>query len=200
MPERTATRMGRRKSAFSIFDKKEPEKPFRLCDKEGCCKAGEYRAPKDRTLKEHYWFCLEHVKEYNAAWDYYAGMSQEEIERSIEQDALGNRPLWPLGARHVDYTLFRDPLHVFPHERANGEAGRSQKPAPRVRHAEAVENAAALLELDFPLQFKQVRDNYKRLAKDCHPDTHGGGKEYEEQFKELAQAYRLIMSVLKKVV
>ena len=36
------------------------------CDHPGCNKRGEYRAPKDRKLKEYYWFCLEHVQEYNA--------------------------------------------------------------------------------------------------------------------------------------
>ena len=40
---------------------------------------GEYRAPKGRErLNEYFWFCLNHVREYNKAWDYYAGMSERE--------------------------------------------------------------------------------------------------------------------------
>ena len=50
------------------------------CDHPGCEKAGEYRAPKDRNLKDYYWFCLEHVQEYNAQWNYYAGEIPEEDE------------------------------------------------------------------------------------------------------------------------
>lgn len=52
----------------------------RKCDHPGCEKAGEYRAPKDRKLKDYYWFCLEHVQEYNARWNYYAGEIPEEDE------------------------------------------------------------------------------------------------------------------------
>ncbi|MFR0737520.1 MAG: hypothetical protein ACLSHR_11630 [Oscillospiraceae bacterium] len=51
----------------------------RKCDHPGYEKAGEYRAPKDRKLKD-YWFCLEHVQEYNAQWNYYAGEIPEEDE------------------------------------------------------------------------------------------------------------------------
>ena len=31
------------------------------CDFPGRTKAAEYRAPKDRSLKEYYWFCLQYV-------------------------------------------------------------------------------------------------------------------------------------------
>ena len=50
------------------------------CDYPGCTKKGEYRAPKDRKLKDYYWFCLEHVQEYNAKWNYYDGISTDEPE------------------------------------------------------------------------------------------------------------------------
>ena len=55
----------------------------RKCDHEGCNKAGIYRAPKDKKLKEYYWFCLEHVQEYNAKWNYYADSDDdEELKRA----------------------------------------------------------------------------------------------------------------------
>ena len=53
---------------------------LRRCDHPDCAEAGEHRAPRDRGLKEYYWFCLEHVRAYNAAWDYFRGMSATEIE------------------------------------------------------------------------------------------------------------------------
>ena len=56
-----------------------------VCDHPGCNKAGEYRAPKDRNLKEYYWFCLEHVQEYNAKWNYYGGEDFVEEEESLRQ-------------------------------------------------------------------------------------------------------------------
>ena len=48
------------------------------CDHPGCTEKGEYRAPKNRRLKEYYWFCLKHVQEYNAKWNYYEGEGLED--------------------------------------------------------------------------------------------------------------------------
>jgi hypothetical protein len=54
--------------------------------------------PRSRDrLDDHVWFCLEHIREYNRAWDYYAGMNQAEIERHMREDVVGGRPTWPLG-------------------------------------------------------------------------------------------------------
>src|SRR5215475_14943554 len=51
------------------------------------------------SLRQYYYFCLDHVREYNAAWDYFRGMSATEIERMRRADIVGDRPSWPLGAR-----------------------------------------------------------------------------------------------------
>src|SRR5260370_382386 len=55
--------------------------PMRSCDHPGCIGGGDFRAPKSRLdLHDYHWFCLEHVRAYNSAWNYYAGMSDAEIE------------------------------------------------------------------------------------------------------------------------
>src|SRR5260370_8144243 len=61
---------------------------------------GEYRAPRARArLNEHRWFCVEHVREYNKKWDYFAGHDAEAIEAHIRADTTWRRPVWPLGGR-----------------------------------------------------------------------------------------------------
>ena len=190
--------MGRRaKYAFSFNDLtgRPPAAPEHICDKEGCGKAAEYRAPKDRTLTDYYWFCLEHVQEYNAQWDYYQGMTPLEIEEQLKQDVCWQRPTWKLGERGADPSMFADPLGI------KKEAFGSSYDDPFVRsdqtHVDpAIAAAARILELAFPLEIKNVRLNYKRLAKQYHPDSNGGNKELEEKFKDITEAYRLIISVL----
>ena len=59
----------------------QTEDTARKCDHPGCNEPGEYRAPKDRRLKEYYWFCLKHVQEYNAKWNYY--------EKPVRMNVLG---------------------------------------------------------------------------------------------------------------
>ena len=66
-----------------------PKKRLHNCDFPGCSEAGEYRAPRDRTLSSYYWFCQKHVAEYNKNWDFLKGLSPEEIENQkliIAQD------------------------------------------------------------------------------------------------------------------
>ena len=70
----------------------------RLCDQPGCTEEGLYRAPKSRDrLTDYYVFCLDHVRDYNSTWDYYRGMSQDQIEAHIRYDTVWQRPTWPLG-------------------------------------------------------------------------------------------------------
>ena len=73
------------------------KKFFRKCDRTDCNEEGGFRAPKSRILlNEYYFFCLEHVKEYNKSWDFYKGLSVNQIENSMRDDIIWNRPSWPL--------------------------------------------------------------------------------------------------------
>src|SRR5581483_11385072 len=94
----------------------EPEPPLRLCDHPGCECGGDFRAPRSRLELNHYfWFCLDHVRAYNAAWNYYAGMSEREIEAEIRRDTVWQRPSWKLGQRHgpaYEHRI-RDPFDLY---------------------------------------------------------------------------------------
>ena len=65
-----------------------------------CYETGKYKAPKSRSnLKNYYYFCLDHVKEYNKSWDFYKGLSVDEMELSLRKDIVWDRPSWPLNGR-----------------------------------------------------------------------------------------------------
>src|SRR5580704_13585091 len=80
----------------------------RACDCPGCSGIGDYRAPKTRALNDYYFFCLDHVRQYNAAWDYFAGMTGGEIEAQIRKATVWDRPSWPLGEWNVREQKLRD--------------------------------------------------------------------------------------------
>ena len=90
----------------------------------GCHEAGEYRAPKSRTtLNDYHWFCLEHVRAYNAGWDFYKGMSPAEVEAQLRADTSWQRPTWPIGSLgHTawDDDVLKDPP---PHPRSRSDEG-----------------------------------------------------------------------------
>ena len=173
-----------------------PEAPVRLCESPGCPEPGEFRAPRDPdSLNQYRWFCLEHVRAYNRAWDYFKGMGPNDIERHIRADAGWQRPTWPLGrlggANPFDNPeAIRDPLGVLGatplHQARRARPVREDEPPAELRAA------LDLLELRWPLDSLTLRNRYKELAKRYHPDVNGGDRSAEERLKDINRAYSLL--------
>ena len=52
------------------------------CEWQGCSEPGLYPAPKGRGQEGKYHrFCLEHVREYNKSYNYFAGMPDEDVAK-----------------------------------------------------------------------------------------------------------------------
>ncbi|HTW27416.1 MAG TPA: J domain-containing protein [Acetobacteraceae bacterium] len=183
------TRRATRPRAFAP----DPAAPGRLCDMGDCPRPGEYRAPRSRqTLTDYYWFCLDHVRAYNASWDYYKGMTPGEIEAQLRADTAWQRPTWPLGrlgGQYFDEEMLRDPLHIL----ASGRARRS--PAGEDAPAE-LRQPLATLGLEWPVTIDEVKARYKELAKRHHPDANGGDRTAEERLKTINLAYASVRNVL----
>ncbi len=168
----------------------DPGAPGRNCDMPGCGAAGEYRAPRSRqSLNDYWWFCLEHVRAYNASWDFYKGMSPEQIEAQLRSDTAWQRPTWPLGrlgAMAFDEAVLRDPLHIL-----NAARG---KPQPKPGHEAPTElrEPLATLGLAWPLSLEALKSRYKELAKRHHPDANNGDKASEERLKTINLAYSAV--------
>lgn len=182
-----------------IYRPKKKEIPFRPCDYEGCPACGEYRAPKDRHLKEYYWFCLKHVTEYNKNWDFYRGLSGEEIESHIQNDVTWQRPTWRLGQNQTFRAATgtaHDPFRLF-NEAELGMNGTYNPPQkPEIKHEKRLTEAAEFLNVSFPLRVSEVKKQYKKLAKKYHPDTNAGDPEAEKLFKLLNEHYEYLLKQL----
>jgi hypothetical protein len=167
----------------------------RLCDHPGCAAGGEYRAPRSRrSLDSFFWFCLDHVRLYNAQWNYYAGMSAPEIEAEIRNDTVWQRPTWPLGGRaglHFGGRIRDFGLFGFEEESVRHE--RRESAAPK-RPLSEQERALAVFDLALPLTLVGLKARYKELVKRHHPDAHGGDKAAEERLKVINQAYSTLKS------
>jgi DnaJ-domain-containing protein 1 len=173
----------------------DPAAPGRLCDMPSCDLFGEYRAPKSRdSLREYHWFCLEHVREYNAAWDFYKGMSPAQIEHHMRADTGWQRPTWPLGrlgGGGTDEDLFHDPLDILGAARGRPKTGPSPAGAPA-----DLRQPLDALGLPWPVSLEEVKTRYKELAKRHHPDANGGDRKAEERLKTINLAYAALRSHL----
>lgn len=161
--------------------------PPRLCEHPECGLSGDYPAPKSRTqLRDYRWLCLDHVRAYNKSWNYYAGMSREEIEDDLRADVTWRRPTWRMGATAWHRLRPTDPFDGPPGERAApGDAD-----APRsVALTPAQARAFDTLDLTPPVTLEELKTRYRQLVKRYHPDANGGDRTAEERFKAVSAAY-----------
>lgn len=197
--------MARKKKTFEdVFDplKRMRSSDGRLCDHPGCERPGEHRAPKSPdNLNSFYWFCLDHVQAYNRAWNFYAGMTPEEIEKQIQFDTIWNRPTWPLGSNpRIDFLLREgsgDPFRLFEEERAGARADRAPAMEPdRPLGPEA--RALRTMGLSRPVTADQLKARFKELVKKLHPDSNGGDKAAEERLRLVIEAYAILRATVRR--
>lgn len=176
----------RRAPRAPLFTPPDPRSAVHRCDHPGCGADADYKAPRARDrLNDYYWFCLDHVREYNAAWNYYAGMSPEEIEADLRKDITWQRPTWPLGMKGASRRFafgIDDPFEIMAGDESEEAARRTRPPTPE-------EEAMKVLGLDGPLTHVALKARYKELVKRHHPDANNGDKQAEERFKRINQAY-----------
>jgi DnaJ-domain-containing protein 1 len=161
-----------------------------------CGAPGEYRAPKSRrTLREYWWFCLEHVRAYNSTWDYYKGMSPAEMEQELRSDTAWQRPSWPLGrlgpAAWEDEAV-RDPLHIL----ASGGINNRTRSRGAGETPGDLREPLSTLGLSWPTTLDAVKSRYHELAKRHHPDANNGSRDAEERLKTINLAYATLRSRL----
>lgn len=171
----------------------------RGCNHPDCAEAGVHRAPRSRDqLDSYYWFCREHARGYNAAWNFFVGMDRREIEDYQKADLTWHRPTWRLGGnrrmngdarngaawRRGDFT---DPYGIF--EEDEGRFG--QHAAPRHMPAGGRE-ALAILNLPSTATDSDIKTRYKELVKRLHPDINGDDKQAVDQLKIVIEAYRTL--------
>jgi len=175
---------------------------LRRCDHPGCAEEGRFPAPKSRERRDGQWnFCLDHVRRYNAGWDFFRGMTDEDIQRYQQKDALGQRPTWKLGTKPQSdepQVWVKDDLGILAEVGIKLGAERRKTRAelqiePRERDA-LVELGFDLAKLTLPLRKADIKAQYKRMVKQYHPDANGGDKAAEDRMKSITQAYAYLQS------
>ena len=173
----------------------------RLCGWPACSEPGEFRAPGGRSPGfdgpgESRWFCLDHVRAFNAGYDYFAGMSSEEIYAA--QSPLHG---WERETRAFSPTAgidtpprwadFADPLEAI------SARARSRMGAQGLRkdgRAVTPDERRALDALGLPLDAdrRALRQRYSELVRRYHPDRNGGDRSFEARLQGVVEAYQLL--------
>ncbi len=173
----------------------------RGCDITGCPHLGEYRAPKSRyDMQSYYWFCLDHVREYNQNWDFFKGMNRVEIENHMYKSMVWDRPSWKTTEAGDSEQNLRQKIYAhFTREDIFGDFNlgddKDEDHEARV-NISAIPHptleALATMELKPPVTWSLIKSRYKTLAKKYHPDTNQGDASAEETFKKISLAYHIL--------
>ncbi|MDX2306985.1 MAG: J domain-containing protein [Hyphomicrobium sp.] len=174
------------------------------CQRRGCKLPATHRAPKGRGHDgEYFHFCIEHVREYNAAYNYFDGMSDSEVV-DFQKDALtGHRPTWKLGANSWAHgTRQGGSSASAPRTEGVGDAAsffawrakqaRSEPPENRRQVRPLERKALDTLDLQPGTPKDEVKARFKELVKLHHPDANGGDTRSEEKLREIIQAYNYL--------
>lgn len=183
------------------------------CEAPGCTHPGLYRAPKGRKQEGQYWrFCIDHVRAYNASYNYFDGMNDAAVEAYQKDAMIGHRPTWSMGVNPAaggegaakdgkgtkpeaerDWA-YADPLGIL---RANGLGGganrRQAAPEPqRPRHSAAVRKALDVMGLEENADTAAIKAQYKTLVKRFHPDANGGDRSFEDRLRDIIRAHDVL--------
>jgi hypothetical protein len=176
---------------------RRPDAP--CCQWRGCDNVATHRAPKGRMAENEYWrFCLEHVREYNHSYNYFAGMTDDAVMKYQKDAITGHRPTWKMGMGNPGGATVgpdaRDPFNMFRELGGGGSRAKSERtePARAVRNAER--KALHELGLEEGAGKMEIKARFKLLVKRHHPDANGGDRATEDKLREIIQAYNYLKS------
>jgi hypothetical protein len=191
---------------------RDADEDSHVCEWKGCTNAGAHKAPMGRGREgKYYRFCLDHVRQFNASYNYFTGMSDAEVEAFRKGAVTGHRPTWKLGAdkggtdnlseadsanpRARRYAQFarggtQDPHHVL--DDSDAVSHGTPRSAPRRNLRPLERRAFEALDLAETAQSPEIKARYKELVKRHHPDANGGDRGAEDKLREIIQAYNYL--------
>ena len=173
----------------------------RICEHPACDAPGEFRAPGVRRPHgegpgDWRWMCLNHVRAFNAGYDWFDGMSADEIYAAQAPNAGWEGETRAFRSPGADamprWADFADPLDAI-----GARAGTIRRSA-RGRHAEYARftpaEREALTAMDLPPDTDRtaLRRRYSELVRRYHPDRNGGDRTHEARLRLVVEAYQLL--------
>ena len=164
------------------------------CAVPGCTAPGEFKAPLQAANFDGpgswRFLCLDHVREHNARYNFFQGMSPEEITQAQHPLAGWERP----SRRFSDgadppprWSDFADPLEAI-----SGRFGHIRERAKPSRFSKPEQRALSVLGLGEDAGRHEVRQRYSGLVRRYHPDKNGGDRTHEAKLREVIEAYQLL--------
>ena len=167
-----------------------------ICDWSKCNKIGLYRAPVEKdNSKKFRLLCLEHIKEFNKSWNYFADMNDKEIQNFVKSDLTWHKPTKSFGSSENFFRILwlnalDDKTGIFKNS--------DFKKFNNSNLTEKDKEALKILGLKSDTNWSDIQKKFKTLVKKYHPDKNRGSKKYEDILKKITLAYSQLKVSMKK--
>ena len=158
-----------------------------ICDWNNCTNVGSYKAPIEKdNSKKYRMLCLEHVKEFNRNWNYFSGMTDNQILNFIKSDLTWHKPTQSFSSSDNFFkVLWNNALK----EEINSKKIEQNFGINNFKFDENDLKAFNILGLNVGLKWEKIQSKFKKLVKKFHPDMNAGNKKYEDKLKVITLAY-----------
>ena len=154
------------------YGKDTDTEAVRMCDYAGCSERGDHPAPKSPNSPERWYFCRPHAAEYNRNWDYFQGMSEEEMHKAMNDSS--------------------ESADAFAHAKTFEWGGAVDEDGNSATELTAYD----VLEVDPGASQDLIKKQHRKLAKMYHPDNNPGDPAAAERFHEIQTAYDILRTKL----
>ena len=165
------------------------------CSEAGCREPGEFRAPLSASGFDGpgswRWLCLDHVRAFNAGYNYFRDMTADEIEASQRPFAGWERETRAFARAGTEgpprWADFNDPLEAI-----SGRFAATRPPERKDGRPLTGENRRDLktLGLSPDADRRALREAYSERVRRYHPDRNGGDRSHERALTETILAYQ----------
>ena len=170
-----------------------------ICDHKNCKKIGKYKAPIEKdNSKKFKWLCLDHIKEFNRSWDYFKGMSDQEVCEFLKSDKTWHKPTQSFSSPDNFFNiLWKNTINEKGDILGNGYG---KNFSTKINFSDKDREAFKIIELEAGEKWDKIQNQFKKLVKKYHPDMNAGNKKFEERLKIITLAYTQLKLTYKRKV
>ena len=168
-----------------------------ICEWENCTNSGKFKAPLERdNSKKYRLLCEEHIKFFNKSWNYFEGMSQQEIENFLKSDLTWHRPTQKFGSSDNFFSILwnnalSDKFNIFQENKVFNNLK-------NLKLNEKDKDAFKIMGLEFNSDWLSIQKKFKTLVKKFHPDRNAGSRQFEDKLKKITLAYSHLKMIMMR--
>ena len=170
-----------------------------ICEWNNCNEEGLYKAPKEKdNSKEYRLLCLEHVREFNKSWNYFSGMSDEQVINFLKSDMTWHKPTQSFSSSDNFFKVLWNNTLKDDYENKKIKNDYDYMRQFKFDHKDI--KAFEILGLNVGMKWVEIQEKFKVLVKKFHPDMNLGNKKYEEKLKLITLAYTQLKNTYREKI